>query len=31
MRFTVIDAAKEEFPVRRLGQVLEVSQSGPFA
>jgi putative transposase len=31
MRFRLIDAAKEDFPVRRLGQVLEVSQSGYFA
>ena len=31
MRFTFIDAAKEEFPIQRLCQVLEVSQSGYFA
>ena len=31
MRFTFIDAAKEEFPVQRLCKVLEVSQSGYFA
>jgi putative transposase len=31
MRFALIDAAKEEFPVHRLCQVLEVSQSGYFA
>ena len=31
MRFALIDAAKEDFPVRRLCQVLEVSQSGYFA
>ena len=31
MRFGLIDAAKEEFPVRRLCKVLEVSQSGYFA
>jgi putative transposase len=31
MRFQVIDAAKEQFPVKRLCQVLEVSQSGYFA
>ena len=31
MRFELIDAAKEEFPVTRLCQVLGVSQSGYFA
>jgi putative transposase len=31
MRFQLIDAAKEEFPVQRLCKVLEVSQSGSFA
>jgi putative transposase len=31
MRFGLIDAAKNEFPVRRLCQVLAVSQSGDFA
>ena len=31
MKFRFIDAAKEEFPVTRLCQVLEVSQSGYFA
>ena len=31
MRFRLIDAAKEEFPVQRLCKVLEVSQSGDFA
>jgi putative transposase len=31
MRFQLIDAAKEEFPVRRLCKVLGVSQSGYFA
>ncbi|WP_418294821.1 IS3 family transposase [Microvirga ossetica] len=31
MRFTFIDAAKAEFPIQRLCQVLEVSQSGYFA
>jgi putative transposase len=31
MRFRLIDAAKEEFPVRRLCKVLGVSQSGYFA
>ena len=31
MRFQLIDAAKEDFPVTRLCQVLEVSQSGYFA
>jgi putative transposase len=31
MRFQLIDAAKEEFPVQRLCKVLEVSQSGYFA
>jgi len=31
MRFTFIDAAKEEFPVQRLCKVLGVSQSGYFA
>ncbi len=31
MKFTFIDAAKEEFPVQRLCKVLEVSQSGYFA
>lgn len=31
MRFKLIDVAKEEFPVHRLCQVLEVSQSGYFA
>ena len=31
MRFQLIDAAKKEFPVQRLGKVLEVSQSGYFA
>ena len=31
MRFGLIDAAKEEFPVRRMCKVLEVSQSGYFA
>ena len=30
MRFQLIDAAKEEFPVTRLCQVLGVSQSGYF-
>ena len=30
MRFQLIDAAKEEFPVRRLCKVLGVSQSGYF-
>ena len=31
MRFQLIDAAKEEFPVRRVCKVLGVSQSGYFA
>ena len=31
MKFQFIDAAKENFPVTRLCQVLEVSQSGYFA
>ena len=31
MRFRLIDAAKEEFPVQRLCKVLEVSPSGYFA
>jgi putative transposase len=31
MRFRLIDAAKKEFPVQRLGKVLGVSQSGYFA
>ena len=31
MRFQLIDAAKKEFPVRRLCKVLGVSQSGYFA
>ncbi len=31
MRFALIDAAKEEFPVHRLCRVLGVSQSGYFA
>jgi putative transposase len=31
MRFTFIDATKAEFPIQRLCQVLEVSQSGYFA
>ena len=31
MRFQLIDEAKEEFPVQRLCQVLEVSPSGYFA
>jgi putative transposase len=31
MRFALIDAAKEDFPVQRLCQVLGVSQSGYFA
>ena len=31
MRFQLIDAAKKDFPVARLCQVLEVSQSGYFA
>jgi putative transposase len=31
MRFKLIDAAKEEFPVQRLCKVLGVSQSGYFA
>ena len=31
MRFVLIDAAKEEFPVHRLCRVLGVSQSGYFA
>jgi putative transposase len=31
MRFKLIDAAKEDFPVQRLCQVLEVSPSGYFA
>jgi putative transposase len=31
MRFALIDAAKEDFPVQRLCQVLGVSQSGSFA
>ncbi len=31
MRFQLIDAAKDSFPVQRLCQVLEVSQSGYFA
>jgi putative transposase len=31
MRFQLIDAAKEEFPVKRLCQVLGVSSSGYFA
>jgi putative transposase len=31
MSFQFIDAAKEEFPVTRLYQVLEVSPSGYFA
>ena len=31
MRFELIDAAKEEFPVQRMCKVLGVSQSGYFA
>ena len=31
MRFQLIDAAKEEFPVQRLCEVLGVSHSGYFA
>jgi putative transposase len=31
MRFQLIEAAKEDFPVQRLCQVLDVSQSGSFA
>ena len=31
MKFQFIDAAKENFPVTRLCQVLGVSQSGSFA
>jgi putative transposase len=31
MRFQLIEAAKEDFPVQRLCQVLDVSQSGYFA
>jgi putative transposase len=31
MRFTFIDTAKAEFPIQRLCQVLELSQSGYFA
>ena len=31
MRFALIDAAKNEFPVQRLCRVLDVSQSGDFA
>jgi putative transposase len=31
MKFTFIDAAKAEFPIQRLCQVFEVSQSGYFA
>jgi putative transposase len=31
MRFRLIDAAKEDFPVQRLCQVLDVSSSGYFA
>src|SRR4051812_13961047 len=31
MRFQLIDRAKEEFPVQRLCQVLDVSPSGYFA
>ena len=31
MRFQLIDAAKEEFPVQRLCKVLGVSPSGYFA
>lgn len=31
MRFTLIDQAKEAFPVHRLCRVLGVSQSGYFA
>jgi putative transposase len=31
MKFQFIDAAKENFPVTRLCQVVEVSQSGSFA
>ena len=31
MRFELIDAAKKEFPVRRLCKVLDVSLSGYFA
>ena len=31
MKFQLIDEAKEEFPVQRLCQVLEVSPSGYFA
>jgi hypothetical protein len=31
MRFSFIDAKKAEFPVARLCEVLEVSQSGYFA
>ena len=30
MRFQLIEAAKEDFPVQRLCQVLDVSQSGSF-
>lgn len=30
MRFKLIDAAKEDFPVKRLCKVLDVSQSGYF-
>ena len=31
MRFRLIDAAKEDFPVQRLCTVLDVSPSGYFA
>jgi putative transposase len=31
MRFRLIDAAKEDFPVQRLRKVLDVSPSGYFA
>ena len=31
MRFQLIDAAKEDFPVTRLSHVLDVSPSGYFA
>ena len=31
MRFKLIDAAKQEFPVQRLCKVLDVSPSGYFA
>ena len=31
MRFRLIDAAKEDFPVQRLCKVLDVSPSGYFA